>query len=216
VRGSTTTYRSSATATDASLAGKKSFLGNNRAVNGRIACLRDSGRDKSGEQFVSSDVAKARDGGSDCAEFIASRNSLAKFTKFGHHRDSDWGSDHDEFAACRNSLAKFTKSYHHRDSDWGSDYDEFAACRNGLAKFTKSYHHRDSDLGSDYDEFAACRNGLAKFTKSYHHRDPVRFRCIRGDCAAASDHVPSYRHPPKRLSQCPRGSRVGLSGGYEA
>jgi hypothetical protein len=119
VRGSTTIYHSSATATGAGspgLAGKKAFLGNNRAVNGRSACLGDSGRDISAEQSVSCDVANAR----------------------------DWGSDYDEFAACRNGLARFTKSYRHRDSDWGSDYDELAACRNGLARFTESYRRGNS------------------------------------------------------------------------
>jgi hypothetical protein len=147
VRGSTTTYHSSATATDAILAGKTAFLGNNRAVNRRSACLGDSGRDTSGEQSISNDVPNAR----------------------------DWGSDYDEFAACRNCLAKFTKSYHHGDSACGSDYDEFAACRNCLAKFAKSCRHGDSAWGSDYDEFAACRNCLAKFAKSCRHGDSVRF-----------------------------------------
>jgi hypothetical protein len=88
VRGSTTIYHSSATATDGSspsLAGKTAFLGNNRGVNGRGACLGDSGRDTSAEPSVSSDVANAR----------------------------DCGIGYDQFAACRNRLAKFTKSYRH-------------------------------------------------------------------------------------------------------
>jgi hypothetical protein len=89
VRSSTTTQHNSATTAEASLAGKKVFLGNNRSVNGRIACLGDSGHDKSGEQFVSGDIANAR----------------------------DWEGDYDEFTACRNSLAKFTKSCHRGDSD---------------------------------------------------------------------------------------------------
>jgi hypothetical protein len=191
MRGPTTIYHSSATATDGSspsLAGKTAFLGNNRAVNGRSACLGDSGRDTSAEHSVTSGVANARD----CRI------------------------SYEEFAAYRNGFAKFTKSYRHGDSDCGIGYEEFAAYRNGLAKFTKSYRHGDSDCGIGYDEFAAYRNGLAKFTKSYRRGDSVHFRCICGDCNAASGHIPSHRYPPRRLSQCPRGSRAGLSGGYEA
>ena len=116
MRGSTTINHNSATAADASLAGKTVFLGNNRAVNGGSACVGNSGRDISAEQSVSSDVANAR----------------------------DRGGDHDQFAACRSGLAKFTSSYHRGDAECGSDYDEFAACRNGLAKFTRSYRHGDS------------------------------------------------------------------------
>ncbi len=74
----------------------------------------------------------------------------------------------------------------------------------------------ESATTSSHDEFAAYRNGLGKFTKSYRRGDSVHFRCICGDCNAASGHIPSHRYPPRRLSQCPRGSRAGLSGGYEA
>jgi hypothetical protein len=147
VRGSTTINHNSATAADASLAGKTVFLGNNRAVNGGSACVGNSGCDISAEESVSSDVANAR----------------------------DRGGDHDQFAACRSGLAKFTSSYHRGDGECGIDHDEFAACRNDLAKFTSSYHRGDAECGSDYDEFAACRNGLAKFTRSYRHGDSVRF-----------------------------------------
>jgi hypothetical protein len=87
-------------------------LGNNRAVNGRIACLGDSERDKSAEQSVSSDVTNA----SDYEEFASCRNGRAEFTKAYHHGDSDWGSGCDKFASCRNGRAEFTKAYHHGDS----------------------------------------------------------------------------------------------------
>jgi hypothetical protein len=174
VRGSTTICHSSATAADANLAGKTAFLGNNRAINGRSACLGNSGRDTSAEQPVSSNIANARDCGSNYDEFAACRDDLAKFTKCYHRGDRDCGSNYDEFAACRDDLAKFTKCYHRGDRDCGSDYDEFAACRCDLAKFIKCYHRADADYRSDYDEFATCRNGLAKFTKSYRHGS-VRF-----------------------------------------
>jgi hypothetical protein len=219
VRGSTTTYHSSATATDPSspsLAGKTVFFGSNRDLNGRSACLGDSGRDTSAEHSVSSGVANARDCGIGYDEFAAYRNGLAKLTKSYRRADYDCGIGYDEFAACRNGLAKFTKCYRRGDSDYGIGYDEFAAGRNGLAKLTKSYRRADYDCGIGYDEFAAGRNGLAKFTKCYRRGDSVRFRCICGDCTAASGYIPCHRHPPRRLSQCPRGSRVGLSGGHEA
>src|SRR6266576_3212126 len=140
VRGSATICHSSPTATDATsptLPGKTAFLGNNRAVNGRSACLGDSGRNKSAEYFVSNGVANARD------------------CQVGYEK----------FAAYRNSLGKFSKSYRHEDSDCQVGYEEFAAYRNGLGKFTKSYHHGDSDC--QVEEFAADRSGLGKFTKSY-------------------------------------------------
>src|SRR2546430_14424101 len=104
------------------IAGKTAFLGNNWAVNGRIACLGDSGRDTSAEFSVTSGVANARD----CRI------------------------SYEEFAAYRNGLGKFTKSYRHGDSDCGIGYDEFAAYRNRRAKFTKSYRHRASDCGIGY------------------------------------------------------------------
>jgi hypothetical protein len=122
-------------------------LGNNRAVNGRSACLGNSERDKSAEHSFSSGVANARDCGIGC----------------------------EEFAAYRNGLGKFTKSYRHGDSDCGISYKEFTAYRNGLGKFTKSYRHGDSDCGIGYKEFIAYRNGLGKFTKSYRCGGSVRF-----------------------------------------
>jgi hypothetical protein len=191
-------------------------LGNNRAVNGRSPCLGDSGRDTAVEHSVTGGVANARDCRISYEEFAAYRNGLGKFTKSYRHGDSDCGIGYEEFATYRNGLGKFTKSYRHGDSDCGIGYEEFAAYRNGLGKFTKSYRHGDSDCGIGYEEFAAYRNGLGKFTKSYRHGDSVHFRCICGDCNAASGHIPSHRYPPRRLSQCPRGSRAGLSGGYEA
>ena len=118
MRGSTAICHSAA-ATDGSspnLEGKTDFLGNNRAVNWRSVCLGDSGRDTSAEQSVSSDVANAR----------------------------NRGSEYDQFAACRSGVAEFTESYHRGDADCGSDCDEFAARRNGLSKFTKSHHRGDA------------------------------------------------------------------------
>src|SRR6266480_501684 len=91
VRGSTTICHSSATATDATsptLPGKAAFLGNDRAVNGRSACLSDSGRNKSAEYFVSNGVANARDCQVGYEKFAAHRNGLGKFTKSYHHEDS--------------------------------------------------------------------------------------------------------------------------------
>jgi hypothetical protein len=116
-------------------------LGNNRAVNGRSACLGDSGRNTSAEQHVSSNIANARDCGVGYEESGACRNGLAKFTKYYYRGDPGCRSDYDEFAACRSDLAKFTKCYHRGDRDYRSDPDEFATCRNGLAEFTKSYRH---------------------------------------------------------------------------
>jgi hypothetical protein len=116
-------------------------LGNNRAVDGRSACLGNSGRDTSAEQPVSSNIANARDCGSDYGEFAAWRNGLAKITKCYHRGDPGCRRGYDELATCRSDLAKFTKSYRRGDADCGSDYDELATCRNGLAKFTKSYRH---------------------------------------------------------------------------
>jgi len=151
VRGSTTICHSSPTATDATsptLPGKTAFLGNNRAVNGRSACLGDSGRNKSAEYFVSKGVTNA----------------------------PDCHVGYEKFAAYRSGLGKFSKSYHLGDSDCQVGYEEFAACRSGLGKFTKSYHLGDSDCQVGYEEFAAYRSGFGKFTKSYHLGDSVRFR----------------------------------------
>jgi hypothetical protein len=102
-------------------------LGNNRGVNWGSACLGDSGRDTSAEQSVSSDVANAR----------------------------NRGSEYDQSAVCRSGLAEFTKSYYRGDADYGSDHDEFGDCRSGLAKFTKPYYRGDADCGSNYDKFVA-------------------------------------------------------------
>ena len=129
MRGSTTICHSAA-ATDGSspsLEGKTAFLGNNRGVNWGSACLGDSGRGTSAEQSVSSDVANAR----------------------------NRGSEYDQSAVCRSGLAEFTKSYYRGDADYGSDHDEFGDCRSGLAKFTKSYYRGDADCGSNYDKFVA-------------------------------------------------------------
>jgi len=112
VRGSTTIcYSAAATVgSSPSLEGKTAFLGNNRAVNWRSACLADSGRDTSAEQSVSSDVANARNRGSEYHQFAACRNGLSEFTKSYHRGDANCGSDDDEFGECRSDLAKFTKS----------------------------------------------------------------------------------------------------------
>ena len=101
-------------------------------------------------------------------------------------------------------------------ADCGIAYKKLAACRNSLRSFRKSYRREDSDCGIGYDKFAAYQNGLGKFTNWYRLRDSVRFRCICDDCNAASGHIPGHRCPQKRLPQCPRGSRCGLPGGYEA
>jgi hypothetical protein len=147
MRRSTTRCHSSATATDANLAGKTVFPRNNRAADWRSACLGDSGPDISAEQSVSNDIADS----------------------------CDCGSDYDEFAACRNGCAKFTNACHRGDADCGSEYEQFVACRNYRARFTKSYQHGDGGRGGGYDEFAACRSRCAKFTKSYYDGDSVRF-----------------------------------------
>ena len=107
------------------------------------------------------------------------------------------------------------KSYRREDSDCGIGYGESAVHRSGCGKFNNSCRRADSDYGIGYDKFAACRNGLGKFTNSYRG-DCVRFRCICDGCNVASGHIPRCRRRPRRLSECPRGSRLGLSGGYEA
>src|SRR5215211_6504359 len=141
VRGSATICHSSATVTGAIspiFPGKTAFLGNNRAVNGRSACVGDSGSNKSAEYFVSSGIANPRD------------------CQVGYGG----------FAACRNGFGKFSNSYHRGDSDCQVGYEEFAAYRNGLGKFRKPYHNGDSDCQVGYEKFAAYRNGLGKFSNS--------------------------------------------------
>jgi hypothetical protein len=175
VRGSTTTRHSPATATDASLAGKTVFFGNNRAVNGRGACIGDSGRDKSAKQCVSSDVANARGCAGEYDEFAAYRNGRTKFTKSCHRGDSNCRGEYDQFAAYRHCRAKFNKTCHCEDSSCGREYDQFAAYRHARAKFDNIWHRGNSNCGGEYDQFAAWRHGRSKFAKFYHHRDCVRF-----------------------------------------
>jgi hypothetical protein len=173
VRGSTTARHSSATTTDATLAGKTDFLGNNRALNGRGACIGDSGRDTSAQQCVSSDVANARDCADEYDEFAAYRNGRTK--RSYHGGDSNRGSEYDQFAAYRHGRAKFNKTYHGGDFNRGGEYEHFAAYRNGYAKFNKTYHRGDSNCGGEYDQSAAYRHGRTKFAKFYYHRDCVHF-----------------------------------------
>jgi hypothetical protein len=120
LRRSSTICHSSATATDASapsLAGKTVFFGNNGAVNGRSACLDDSGHDTPAEHFVSSGITNPCDCGISYKEFAGDRNGVAKFNKSCRHGNSDCRIRYDEFAAGRNGLATFIEPYRRGDLD---------------------------------------------------------------------------------------------------
>jgi hypothetical protein len=109
VRSSTGIYDNSSTATDACsprLAVKTVFGGNNRAANGRSACLGDSRHDTSAEYSISCGITNAGDCGIE------------------------------EFPVYPSGLGKFTQSYRPGASDCGIGYTELTGYSSGFGKFT--------------------------------------------------------------------------------
>ena len=101
MRSSDRIAHNSATATDGSspsLAGKKGFWGNNRAVNWRRAGLGDSWRDISAEQSVSSGITNPRDCRISYEEFATYSCGFGNFSNFYRRGDSDCEVGCKEFA----------------------------------------------------------------------------------------------------------------------